>query len=142
MKFLILNGPNLNMIEKRDSNNYGSLSLNSISQKLIEEFPSVNFTFFQSNSEDELINKVQNADKYDGLVINPGGYCHSSISLRDALEILNIPKIEVHLSNLASREEFRKNMLTTSKVTGSVTGLKEISYLAAVYSLIKIIGRV
>lgn len=139
MKFLILNGPNLNLIEKRDSNNYGSLSLNLISQRLRDEFPQIEFTFVQSNSENELIDQIQNADKFDGVIINPGGYSHSSVSLRDALETLKIPKIEVHLSNLASREDFRKNMITTSKVTGYISGLKEISYSAAVYSLTKMI---
>jgi 3-dehydroquinate dehydratase II len=139
MKFLILNGPNLNLIEKRDSNNYGLLSLNLISQKLKDEFPKIDFTFVQSNSENELIEQIQNADKYDGLIINPGGYSHTSVSLRDALETLKIPKIEVHLSNLASREDFRKNMITTSQVTGYISGLKGISYFAAVYSLIKMV---
>ena len=139
MKLLILNGPNLNLIEKRDSNNYGALSLEIISQKLKEEFPKINFTFVQSNSENELIDQIQNADKFDGVIINPGGYTHSSVGLRDALETLKIPKIEVHLSNLASREDFRKNMITTSKVTGYISGLKEISYFAAVYSLAKMI---
>ncbi|MHB8906147.1 MAG: type II 3-dehydroquinate dehydratase [Melioribacteraceae bacterium] len=139
MKLLILNGPNLNLIEKRESNNYGSLSLEIISQKLSEEFPKINFTFVQSNSENELIEQIQNADKFDGVIINPGGFTHSSVGLRDALETLKIPKIEVHLSNLASREGFRKNMITTSKVTGYISGLKEISYFAAVYSLSKMI---
>lgn len=140
MKLLILNGANLNLIEKRDSNNYGSLSLEKISEKLREEFPKIVFIFVQSNSENELINQIQNADKYDGVIINPGGYTHSSVGLRDALEALKIPKIEVHLSNLASREDFRKNMITTSKATGYISGLKDISYFAAVYSLIKMIN--
>ena len=141
MKVLIINGPNLNMLEKRDHNDYGSLSLALISQALEDEFPKIDFTFIQSNSENEMINHVQNADTFDGIVINPGGYSHTSIGLRDALEILKIPKIEVHLSNLSSREDFRKNMITASKVSGYISGLQEIGYFAAVYSLIKMISK-
>ncbi|MBA4406315.1 3-dehydroquinate dehydratase [bacterium] len=141
MKVLIANGPNLNLLEKRDKNNYGSLSLVSISQAIKDEFPNIDFTFVQSNSENELINEIQNADKFDGAIINPGGYSHSSIALRDALEILKIPKIEVHLSNLSSREEFRKNMITASAASGYISGFQEISYFAAVYALTKLISK-
>lgn len=139
MKLLILNGPNLNLLEKRDKNNYGTLSLEKIYQVIQNEFPEIDFTFVQSNSEDELIAQIQDAEKFDGVIINPGGYSHTSIALRDALEILNIPKIEVHLSNLSSREDYRKNMITASKANGYISGLREISYLAAVYSLKKMI---
>ena len=139
MKLLILNGPNLNLIEKRDSSSYGLLSLNIISQKLMDEFPEIEFTFVQSNSETELINRIQDAYRYDGVIINPGGYTHSSIGLRDAFETLKIPIIEVHLSNLASREDFRNILITTSKATGYISGLKEISYSAAVYSILRMI---
>ncbi|PKL82845.1 MAG: 3-dehydroquinate dehydratase [Ignavibacteriae bacterium HGW-Ignavibacteriae-3] len=141
MKILILNGPNLNIIEKRDKNKYGSLSLNEINSSLKKTFPDVIFSFIQSNSEDELIDHIQNCDDYDGLIINPGGLTHSSVGLRDALEILKIPKIEVHLSNLASREEFRKSMITTSKVTGYISGFKEIGYFSAVYTLTHLVSK-
>jgi len=141
MKLLIVNGPNLNLLEKRDKNSYGSLSLDSISKALQEEFPAIDFTFVQSNSEGELVNYIQNADQFDGVVINPGGLSHTSVSLRDALEILKIPKVEVHLSNLSSREDFRKNMVTASAATGYISGFREISYFAAVYSLTKIITK-
>lgn len=141
MKVLIINGPNLNLLEKRDKKNYGTFSLDLISQAIRSEFPNIDFTFIQSNSESELIDHVQKADKYDGVIINPGGYSHTSIGLKDALEILNIPKIEVHLSNISSREEFRKNMITASTVSGYISGFQEISYFAAVYSLIKIVTK-
>lgn len=140
MKILILNGLNLNIIEKRDKDKYGNLTLDEINNSLAIAFPDVNFTFIQSNSEEQLINQIQNCQDFDGLIINPGGLTHSSVGLRDALEILGIPKIEVHLSNLASREEFRKNMITTSKVTGYISGFKEIGYFAAVYTLAKLIS--
>ena len=141
MKVLIINGPNLNLLEKRDKNNYGSLSLASISKAIRDEFPKIDFTFVQSNSENELIDHIQTADTFDGVIINPGGYSHSSIALRDALEILKIPKIEVHLSNLSAREDFRKNLITASKVSGYISGFQEISYFAAVYSLTKMISK-
>ena len=141
MKVLILNGPNLNLLDKRSDEHYGSLSLNEIEVEVIKEFPDHQFEFFQSNHEGELINKIQSASKsFDALIINPGGYSHSSVAIKDALEICSIPKIEVHLSNLASRETFRHNMLTASSCNGYISGFREKSYLAAVYLLEKIIS--
>jgi len=141
MKVLILNGPNLNLLDKRADELYGSLSLNEIEVKVIKEFPDHQFEFFQSNHEGELINKIQSAFKsFDGLILNPGGYSHTSVAMKDALEICSIPKIEVHLSNLASRETFRHNMLTASSCNGYISGFREKSYLAAIYLLEKIIS--
>jgi len=141
MKVLILNGPNLNLLDKRTDEHYGSLSLNEIEVEVIKEFPDHQFEFFHSNHEGELINKIQSAFKsFDGLIINPGGYSHTSVAIKDALEICSIPKIEVHLSNLASRETFRHNMLTASSCNGYISGFREKSYLAAVYLLEKIIS--
>lgn len=139
MKILVLSGPNLNMLGARDESQYGKVTLTDIEQILKSEFTSYTFEFYQSNIEGELINKIQNAGNYfDGLIINPGGYSHTSVALRDALEICKIPKIEVHLSNLADREEFRKNSITASKTNGYISGFKELGYLAAVYLLKKI----
>lgn len=141
MKVLILNGPNLNLLDERPGEHYGSLSLNEIEVEVIKEFPDHQFEFFQSNHEGELINKIQSASKsFDGLIINPGGYSHTSVAIKDALEICSIPKIEVHLSNLATRETFRHNMLTASSCDGYISGFREKSYLAAVYLLEKIIS--
>lgn len=141
MKVLILNGPNLNLLDKRPDEHYGSVSLNEIEVEVITEFPDHQFEFFQSNHEGELINKIQSAfNSFDGLIINPGGYSHSSVAIKDALEICSIPKIEVHLSNLASRETFRHNMLTASSCNGYISGFREKSYLAAIYLLEKIIS--
>ncbi|MFA7229242.1 MAG: type II 3-dehydroquinate dehydratase [Melioribacteraceae bacterium] len=139
MKILILNGPNLNLLEKRDSGNYGKMSLSGINNALKSEFPEIDFSFFQTNCECELIDYIQKSDIYDGLIINPGGFTHTSVGIRDALDLLKIPKIEVHLSNLASREDFRKNMITTSGATGYISGFKELSYFSAVYTLKKIL---
>jgi 3-dehydroquinate dehydratase-2 len=141
MRILILNGPNLNLLEKREKNNYGGLSLSEINSSIQKEFPQIEFVFSQSNSEEEIISSLQNASGYDGLIINPGGFTHSSVGIRDAIELLGIPKIEVHLSNLASREEFRKNMITTSKASGYISGFKEVGYFAAVYTIIKLISK-
>ena len=139
MKFLILNGPNLNLLEKRPDKHYGSLSLDKIEGAIRQEFPGHQFEFFQSNHEGELIDKIQSAyNSFDGLIINPGGYSHTSVGIKDALEICSIPKVEVHLSNLASRETFRNVMLTASSCYGYISGFREKSYLAAIYLLEKI----
>lgn len=136
MKILVINGPNLNLLGKREKDHYGVLDLNSIEYLLREDFPKNYFEFFQSNIEGEIIDEVQKADKFfDGLVINPGGYSHTSVAIRDALEICRIPKIEVHLSNLAEREDFRQKHITAAACDGFISGFKENSYSAAVYLL-------
>jgi 3-dehydroquinate dehydratase-2 len=140
MKVLILNGPNLNLLDRRPDTQYGSFSLDKIEDVIRKEFSDHNFVFFQSNHEGELIDKIQSAHKsFDGLIINLGGYSHTSVGIKDALEICSIPKVEVHLSNLASRENFRHTMLTASSCDGYISGFKEKSYLAAIYLLEMII---
>ncbi len=140
MKILIINGPNLNLLGERDKTQYGNLTLSDIHDKLTEEFPEIDFEYFQSNLEGEIIEKIQNArnSNIDGLIINPGGYSHTSVAIRDALELVEFPKIEVHLSNLAQREEFRRTSITASVCTGYISGFKELSYLAAVYLIKKL----
>ncbi len=136
MKILVLNGPNLNMLGAREKSNYGSFSIADIQALIENEFPSENFDFFQSNLEGELIDRIQIAsDQYEGLIINPGGYAHTSVAIRDALELLTIPKVEVHLSNISEREDFRHISITAPKTNGYVSGFKELSYLAGVYLL-------
>ena len=138
MKIIILNGPNLNLLDKRPNEQYGNYSLPQIENIIRFEFPDHKFEFFQSNSEGELIDKIQSAsNSFDGLIINPGGFSHTSVSIKDALELCSIPKIEVHLSNLASRETFRQNMLTASSCDGYISGFLEKGYLAAIYILEK-----
>jgi 3-dehydroquinate dehydratase II len=140
MKILIINGPNLNMLGKRDPEQYGSFSIEDLEQLIQKEFPIHEFTFYQSNIEGELITKIQDSqNNFDGVVINPGGYTHTSVAIKDALEIINIPKIEVHLSLISSREEFRQIMITTQSTDGYISGFKENSYLAAIYLLTKIV---
>ncbi|MBL1211938.1 MAG: 3-dehydroquinate dehydratase [Ignavibacteriae bacterium] len=139
MKILVLNGPNLNMLGARDKDHYGKVTLADIENMLKEEFSSDYFEFFQSNSEGELIDKIQNSPNYfDGILINPGGYAHTSVAIKDALNLVNLPKIEVHLSNLSTREDYRKNLLTASECDGYVSGLKELGYSAGVFLLKKL----
>ncbi|MCH9028376.1 MAG: 3-dehydroquinate dehydratase [Bacteroidetes bacterium] len=142
MKILILNGPNLNLLGRRDKEHYGELSLEKFEKIITEKFPQHEFTFYQSNVEGELINKIQpSAKNFDALIINPGGYSHSSVAIRDALSETALPKIEVHLSNLAKREDFRQNLITATGCDGYISGFKEKSYLAAVYLIETILSK-
>ena len=140
MKILVINGPNLNLLSKRDETTYSSLNIEQIIKLLKLEFPKIEFSSIQSNLEGELVTAIQSAeDKYDGIIINPGGYSHTSVAILDALEICKIPKIEVHLSHLANREDYRQNLLTAKNTNGYITGFKENSYLAAAYLLTKLL---
>ncbi len=139
MKILVINGPNLNMLGKRDVSQYGVLSLDKIKTDIRTEFPEIEFTFFQSNIEGEIVTQLQDYQNFDGLMINPGGYAHTSVAIRDALELVKLPKIEVHLSNLSIRENFRQNLITASASDGYISGFKELSYFAAVYLIKKMV---
>ncbi|MBU1098817.1 MAG: type II 3-dehydroquinate dehydratase [Bacteroidetes bacterium] len=142
MKILIINGPNLNMLGKRDAAQYGSLNLDNIESTILSSFANHEIKFFQSNLEGEIVEIIQTAsDKYNAIVINPGGYSHTSVAIRDALELCTLPKIEVHLSNLASREDFRHTMITAAKCDGYISGFKENGYFAAIYLIEKIISK-
>lgn len=133
-KILIINGPNINMLGQREQAIYGNLTLAELNQKITAAaaLMSLSVTFFQSNQEGELIEKIQQAGQsYTGLIINPAAYTHYSIALRDALALLNIPKIEVHLSNIYAREEFRHKSITAAVCTGQIAGFGPDSYLLA-----------
>lgn len=137
MKILIINGPNLNLLGKRDPDTYGALTLSGLESFISDSKPKHEFEFFQSNIEGELINRVQKADEDGtmGLIINPGGYSHTSVALRDALEPLNLPKVEVHISNIHAREEFREKSITGGVMNGIITGFGKDSYLLGVEAL-------
>lgn len=138
MKILIINGPNLDKLGQRDPEKYGSLTLDLLNSKIKSEFPDIDFTFFQSNLEGEIITEIHLVnDCFDGLIINPGGYSHTSVAIKDALELVNKPKIEVHLSNISARENFRNFTLTASSTDGYISGFKEDSYICAVYLLLR-----
>jgi 3-dehydroquinate dehydratase-2 len=140
MKFIVLNGPNLNLLGSRDKNHYGAFSLSDIELLLKKEYPDDYFEFYQSNHEGELIDRIQKAESFfDGIIINPGGYAHTSVAIKDALTESKVPKIEVHLSNLSSRESYRQVCLTASSCNGYLSGFKADGYLAAVYLLKRII---
>ncbi len=140
MKILVLNGPNLNLLGARDETHYGTITLENIKNLLEDEFKNISFVFFQSNLEGELIDKIQNAkNNFDGILINPGGYAHTSVAIRDALTDSILKKVEVHLSHLVNRENFRQSLITASGCDGYISGFKVISYVAGVYTLIKLI---
>ncbi|OGU73635.1 MAG: 3-dehydroquinate dehydratase [Ignavibacteria bacterium RBG_16_34_14] len=141
MKIICINGANLNLLGKRNKSHYGKFNLSNIESLLRKEFPKISFSFFHSNIEGEIVSIIQEASsKYDGLIINPGGYAHTSIAIRDALEFCTIPKVEVHLSHLAKREDFRQKLITASCCDGYISGFKEYSYLAGVYLIQKLIN--
>ena len=136
-KILVINGPNLNMLGKRPKDHYGSLTLEQINSLIQEEFKCFDFEFFQSNHEGAIIDKIQEFENYDGIIINPGAYTHTSIAIHDALEIVNILKVEVHLSDIGNREDFRKIDYISSVVDAIYSGKKENSYLEAINYLKK-----
>lgn len=140
MKILVINGPNLNLLGQREKSNYGELTLEKIEVIVKSEYSDDNFTFFQSNHEGEIIDQVQNATaNFDALIINPGGYSHTSVAIRDALEVAKLPKVEVHLSNISARDDFRHRSITAPMTDGYLSGFKEKGYLAAVYLLKKMV---
>ena len=136
MKIFVLNGPNLNMLGKREQQHYGISTLAEIETNVRKAFPNVSFEFFQSNLEGEIvktIHKVINGD-FDALISNFGAYTHTSVAIRDALCMLTLPKIEVHLSNIHARENFRKKTLTGEVSDGIISGFGATSYVLGVYA--------
>lgn len=141
MNILIINGPNLNLLGIRDPKVYGKKTLQDIQAELQEQYPDHTFRFYQSNVEGELINCIQETmnDDTDALIINPGGYSHTSVALRDALDAITIPKVEVHLSNIHGREEFRERSVTGAVMNGIITGFGKHSYALGVEALERLI---
>ncbi len=140
-KILVIHGPNLNLLGTRETGLYGDLTLDEVNRQLIElgNELGVSVDFFQSNSEGELVNEIQKAlGNYDVLVINPGAYTHTSIALRDAILGVDIPTIEVHLSNIYKREEFRRKSLLADVAVGQITGFGANSYLLGLRAAVKI----
>ena len=133
MKIAIINGPNLNLIGKRETNIYGHENFHDFMQDLRKEFPTITFNYFQSNVEGELIDQLQNVGfDYDGIILNPGGYTHTSVALGDAIAAIKAPVVEVHISNILAREDFRKVSYVSAKVRGSISGLGIKGYELAV----------
>jgi 3-dehydroquinate dehydratase-2 len=137
IKITVINGPNLNLLHLRDSIQYGDAGLKEIEASLAFAFPEIIFDFFQSNIEGELIDKIQSCIKeQSAIIINPGGYSHTSVAIKDALELIKLPKIEVHLSNIHSRESYRQQSLTAASCDGLIAGLKQDGYHLAVRAII------
>ena len=133
MKIAIINGPNLNLLGKREPDIYGNISFDDFLKMLKKKFPKVSFSYYQSNVEGELINELQRVGfDYDGIIINPGGYTHTSVSLGDTVAAVQTPVIEVHISNVQAREDFRKTSYISAKAKGTIAGLGLKGYELAV----------
>ena len=141
-KIVIINGPNLNLLGQREEEIYGKDSLDQIKNNCIKKARELNLgiDFFQSNNEGEIINKIHEVEQnYEGLIINPAAYTHSSIAILDSLRAIDKPKIEVHLSNIYTREEYRKKSITSEGVNGLICGFGGNSYILGIEALSKLI---
>lgn len=139
MKIAIINGPNLNLLGKRETDIYGNQSFEDFFKTLQTKYPSVELHYFQSNVEGELINELQRVGfDHDGIIFNPGGYTHTSVAIGDAIAAIKTPVVEVHISNVHAREDFRKLSHVSGKAAGSIFGLGLKGYeLALEYFLSK-----
>ena len=134
---MIINGPNLNLLGKREEAIYGNISFDEYLKTLKDEFPNLNIEYFQSNVEGELINKLQEVGfSYDYILLNAGGYTHTSVALTDCVKAIETPVIEVHISNIYSREEFRQKSLLSPNCKAIICGLGLDSYKAGLLTLI------
>jgi 3-dehydroquinate dehydratase-2 len=133
MKIAIINGPNLNLLGKRETDIYGNKPFEEFLSGLKKKYPQTEFSYFQSNVEGELINELQRVGyDYDGIIFNPGGYTHTSVAIGDAVAAIKTPVIEVHISNVHAREDFRKISHVSGKSAGSIFGLGLKGYELAV----------
>ncbi|MCZ8020289.1 MAG: type II 3-dehydroquinate dehydratase [Cyclobacteriaceae bacterium] len=137
MKVQIINGPNLNLLGKREPDVYGATSFDTFFQELKKKFPGLTLTYMQSNIEGELVNQLQQSGfESNGIILNAGAYTHTSIALHDAIAAVPAPVIEVHISNVYAREEFRHKSLITSKCVGLITGFGLLGYELAIQYLL------
>ena len=138
MKLIIINGPNLNLLGTRETNVYGNQPFEDYFEALIKRFSSIELNYYQSNVEGELINKLHEIGfSFDGIILNAGGYTHTSVALRDAIAAIKTPTIEVHISNIFAREDFRHTSLIAAKCLGSISGFGLDSYRLAIESFIR-----
>ena len=141
-KIIIINGPNLNLLGNREQQIYGDKSLDEIEKISKQKSKSLNFDcfFYQSNDEGEIINHIHSVESsYEGLIINPAAFTHTSVAILDALRSINKPKIEIHLSNIYTREEYRKKSITSEGVDGLICGFGSLSYILAIEALSNLI---
>ena len=137
-KILLINGPNLNLLGNREKDIYGDLTLSEIEEICKKKSKELNLklTFDQSNSESKIIELIQSVQNlHDGLIINPAGFTHTSVAILDALRAISKPKIEIHLSNIYNREDYRKNSITSTGVDGIICGFGSLSYILAIEAL-------
>jgi len=137
VNILVINGPNLNLLGVRKPEVYGIASLEDINKYISDYFKNTVVEFFQSNHEGDIIDKIQQAGKrYEGIVINPGAYTHYSYAIRDAIEDSNLPVVEVHISNISKREEFRQKSVISPVCKGTITGFGKYGYVMAVRAIV------
>jgi len=137
-KISIINGPNLNLLGEREQSQYGSITFNQLKKNCLEKAKEleINLEFTQSNIEGEIVTLIQEAkSKFDGIIINAAGFTHTSVAIRDALDIFKKPIIELHISNIYKREEFRKKSLISDVVSGGIFGLGDNGYILAIISM-------
>ncbi len=146
MKILVINGPNLNLLGTREPEIYGYTTLLDINQELVEYAKTlsneIELSFFQSNIEGEIVDKIQQSADFDGLIINPAAYTHTSIAIGDAIKAVGIKAVEVHLSNVSNREEYRKNSFISNSCIGVVSGFKKDSYKMGLLGLYNVAKRI
>jgi 3-dehydroquinate dehydratase-2 len=141
-KIIIINGPNINLLGEREQSQYGSITLEELKENCLDKSKDLGLTleFAQSNIEGELVNIIQDArKKFDGIIINAAAFTHTSVAIRDALDIFKKPIIEIHMSNIYKREEFRKKSLISDIVTGGIFGLGDDGYILAIISMQKLL---
>jgi 3-dehydroquinate dehydratase-2 len=138
MKIIIINGPNLNLLGLREPGVYGSESFESYLEVLKKKYPDIEFTYFQSNIEGDIIDKLHETGfSYDGIIMNAGGYTHTSVAIGDAVKAIKTPVVEVHISNIHAREEFRSISMISAGMKGVITGFGMDSYRLGVESFLK-----
>ena len=141
-KIIIINGPNINLLGEREQSQYGSISFDDLKKKCLNKIDELSMIgeFFQSNLEGEIVTKIQESrKKFDGMIINAAGFTHTSVAIRDALEVYKKPIIELHISNIYRREEFRHKSLISEVVNGGIFGLGSEGYILAIISLEKML---
>ena len=141
-KIIIINGPNINLLGEREQSQYGSITFEKLKDECLKKSKElkINTSFIQSNIEGEIVTIIQKArNDYDGLIINAAGFTHTSVSIRDAIEIFKKPSIELHISNIYKREEFRKKSLISDVVSGGIFGLGSEGYILAIIAMQKML---
>jgi len=138
MKIAIINGPNLNLLGKRETNVYGQASFDTFLEKLTAKYPNIEFYYYQSNLEGDLINKIQECDtNFKAIILNAGGYTHTSVAIADAVGSISTPVIEVHISNIFAREEYRHVSIVGAKCIGNISGFGLSGYELAVEAILR-----